>query len=344
MKLKVRKGLSVAVAALIAAGALAACGSKSASGSASGKKVVIALSNSFIGNSWRKQMVDSFTQAATAAKKDGRIADFVVTNADGTVQQQISQINGLILRKVNAIVIDSASPTALNGIIAKAVKAGITVVSFDGTVTSTDAYNLNYDFNGLGAHMVSFLANGIGDKGNVMIVRGVAGTVIDQQTYEGTMKELANHSNLKVVSTVYGNWDDATAQSAVSRVLSGLPQISAVIVNGGGYGVAQAFAAAKRPTPLIYLGNRGYELKWWSDQLAKDPYSTESSSTTPSVSTAAFWLALDIVDGAKPKHNLNMDFLTINAKDLPSYSNVPLDQVATKPYDEQFVKTTLLSQ
>ena len=62
-------------------------------------------------------MVDEFTQVATQAKEDGKIADFVVTNADGTVEQQISQINGLILKGVAAIVIDAASPVALNGVV-----------------------------------------------------------------------------------------------------------------------------------------------------------------------------------------------------------------------------------
>jgi ribose transport system substrate-binding protein len=344
-----RRGAILAtVAGLVLAGGLAGCGKDSGGGSSAGsgdkKKPVIALSNSFIGNSWRKQMVDVFTQTATKAKNDGLISDFVVTNADNTVEQQISQINGLILKKVDAILVDAASPTALNGVIGKAVKAGITVVSFDGTVTSQESYNLNYDFAGLGARMVQVLAKGIGDKGNVLMVRGVAGTVIDQQTHEGATKELANHPDLKVASTVYGNWDDATAQSAVARVLPGLPEIKAVVINGGGYGVAQAFAAAKRPAPLIYFGNRGYELKWWSEQIAKGAYPSESSSTTPSVSTAAFWLAVEILNGAKPKHDLKMDFLAITEKDLGEYKDLPLDAVAAKPYDSAYVKNNLLNQ
>ena len=228
--------------------------------------------------------------------------------------------------------------------ITKAVKAGITVVSFDGTVTSQESYNLNYDFTGLGQHMVQTLSKGVGGTGNVLVVRGVAGTVIDQQTYDGAKKELSSQPGLKVAGEVYGNWDDATAQSAVARVLPGLPEIKAVVINGGGYGVAQAFAAAKRPAPLIYFGNRGYELKWWTEQLGKCSYPTESSSTTPSVSTAAFWLAVEIINGAKPKHDLKMEFLTITAQDLPSYKDLPLDGVAAEPYDSAYVKNSLLNQ
>src|SRR5690242_13595556 len=102
--LAVATGLAVALS-------LAGCGSKSGGGTNTGssgkKKPVIALSNSFIGNSWRKQMVTAFTDTATKAKQDGQISDFVVTNADNTVEQQISQINGLILKKVDAILVDA---------------------------------------------------------------------------------------------------------------------------------------------------------------------------------------------------------------------------------------------
>jgi len=123
-----------------------------------------------------------------------------------------------------------------------------------------------------------------------------------------------------------------------------LPKIDGVIVNGGGYGVAQAFAAANLPTPLIYFGNRGYELKWWTEQLAKGAYPSESSSTTPAVSTAAFWLAVNVVHGATVKHDLKMDLLTITSQDLPNYKDVAVDAVATTTYDDAWVKAHLLNQ
>lgn len=342
---KLPRKLAALLVAIITILGLSACTSSTSGGDGkSGKKPVIALSNSFIGNSWRKQMVDAFTQLAEQQKKEGRISDFVVTNADGTVEQQISQINGLILKKVDAILIDAASPTALNGVIEKAEAAGIKVVTFDGTATSEKSYNLNYDFVGLGKRMVDVITKGINDQGNVLVVRGSAGTVIDKDEYQGIMDGLKAHPNVKMVGEVYGNWDDATAQSAVARLLPTLPKIDGVIVNGGGYGVAQAFEAAKQPVPLIYFGNRGYDLKFWQDQLAKGKYPSESASTTPSISTAAFWLALSIVEGATPAKNLKMDFLTITEADLAQYKDLPLDQVAAKTYDEKWVKDNLLTQ
>ena len=47
------------------------------------KKWVIALSNSYFGNTWWRQMVDAFKEAAEQAKKEGRIADYDIENGDG---------------------------------------------------------------------------------------------------------------------------------------------------------------------------------------------------------------------------------------------------------------------
>jgi ribose transport system substrate-binding protein len=64
---------------------------------ASQDKPVIALSNAYYGNTWRHQMVEAFEAAAKQAKADGKIADYMVLNGDGSVNQQSSQMADLIL-------------------------------------------------------------------------------------------------------------------------------------------------------------------------------------------------------------------------------------------------------
>ncbi len=71
---------------------------------------VIGLSNSYYGNTWRKQMVDTFVEAAEEAKAKGLIKDYIVMNGDGTQNQQIAQMNSLILQQVDAICINAFSP------------------------------------------------------------------------------------------------------------------------------------------------------------------------------------------------------------------------------------------
>jgi ribose transport system substrate-binding protein len=98
--------------------------------SAYGQKAYkIALSNSFYGNTWRKQMVDVMQKAANEAKAQGVISDFAVDNGDGTANTQLAQLNSLILSHPDAILINAASPTALNGAVTQAIQQGIKVIA-----------------------------------------------------------------------------------------------------------------------------------------------------------------------------------------------------------------------
>ena len=92
---------------------------------------------------------------------------------------QAAQIQNLILQGYDAIVINAASPTALNGAIKQACDAGIVVVSFDGTVTAPCAYRVVVDYKALGAEEVDQMAKLQPKGGNLLEIRGLAGTSID---------------------------------------------------------------------------------------------------------------------------------------------------------------------
>src|SRR6476660_1427647 len=236
-----------------------------ASGESGGKKWVIALSNSYYGNTWRRQMVEAFKEAAEQAKKEGRIADYIIENGDGSVNQQVAQMNGLILRGVDAIAINSASPTALNGVIEKACAAGIKVIAFDSIATAPCCYKLDFDFKTAHKDSTKFIIGELlGGKGNILVVRGVKGSAPDQMMYEGAMESLKQFPGAKVVGEVYGQATTAVAQAEVSKLLPSLPQIDAVLTQGGGddHGVVQAFEQAGRKPPIIEGGGSSNFLKW----------------------------------------------------------------------------------
>jgi ribose transport system substrate-binding protein len=96
-----------------------------------------------------------------------------------------------------------------------------------------------------------------------------------------------------------------------------LPDIVGVVTQGGdGYGAAQAFAAAGRDMPIIIMGNRHDELTWWKEQKDANGYETMSVSIAPGVSTLAFWVAQQILDGRDVPKDLVVPFLQIDQDNL----------------------------
>ena len=319
---------------------LALTASTAASADTSGKK--IALSNNYAGNSWRQAMLQSWAKVGKQAIADKVIAAAdAYTGADKEAPTQAAQIQNLILQGYDAIVVNAASPEALNGAVKQACDAGIVVVAFDGLVSEPCAYKVTVDLaETYGAEQVHQVAKRLPDGGNILYVRGLAGTSIDDDITKGVMSETAKHPNLKIVNSVNGNWDQTTAQKAVATVLPSLPAIAGVIDQGGdAYGTAQAFKIAGRPLPLIMLGNRQDELTWWKEQrAAPGGYDSWSASEAPGMVTFAFWVAQQVLDGKQVPNRVPMGILTIDSSEVEKYlASTPVGGVANVEYTQDQV-------
>jgi len=303
-------------ALLLAAALAATIAAMPASADTKDKK--IALSNNYAGNSWRQSMLKSWDKVTKQAVADGVVAAAdPFTTSENQVTEQAAQIQNLILQGYNAIVVNAASPDALNGVIKQACDAGITVVSFDGIVTEPCAWRIAVDFKKMGAVQLDYLADKMKDGGNLLEIRGLAGVFVDDEIHKGIEEGVGKHTQFKVVGSVHGDWAQEVAQKAVAGILPSLPEVKAVVTQGGdGYGAAQAFKAAGRPTPLIIMGNRQDELAWWKEQKDANGYETMSVSIAPGVSTLAFWVAQMILDGKEVPKDLVVPFLQINQADL----------------------------
>ncbi|MDB5525784.1 MAG: monosaccharide transporter substrate-binding protein family [Rhizobium sp.] len=287
-----------------------------AAGDTSGKK--IAFSNSFAGNSFRQVMVKSWEEVTAQAIKDGIISGATVVSASGNVTEQAGQIQNMILEGYDAIVLLAGSDTALNGVVKDACDAGIVVVAFAGIVTEPCAYVVNYDWASYGAQEVEFVAKKLNSKGNILEIRGMAGDSTDKDISDGIHEAIKKYPDIKIVGSVFGQWTGTTTQKEVATILPSLPQVDAVVGQGGdGYGAAKAFEASDRPMPIIVMGNRQDELAWWKAQNEKSGYDTFSISATPSVSQVAFWVAQQILAG----------------KDVPRKVMVPLLRIEPETRD-----------
>ena len=204
----------------------------------------IAFSNNYAGNSWRQAMLKSYDIVSKKAVADKIVgAADVFTTADKEVPTQAAQIQNLILQGYNAIVINAASPDALNGAIKQACDAGIVVVSFDGIVTEPCAYRVVVDFKDMGKQEVEQMAKFEPKGGNLLEIRGLAGTSIDDAIHAGILEGVKAHPDFKIVSSVTGDWDQTTAQKAVATFCPRCRRSSASSIR------AATAMARRRPSP-----------------------------------------------------------------------------------------------
>lgn len=304
---------------------------------------VIGLSNSFYGNTWRKQMVESFTEAAENAKSAGYIADYEIQNGDNTVNTQIAQINSFILEGVDAICMLAASPTALNDVIQQAMDQGITIVAFDSIIDLEGAYTMDYDWISMGECKTEYVMDAIGGAGNVIIVRGPSGAAPDEGIYKGIMNILDQYPDVKVAAEVLGEADATVTQEGILNIISSLPEIDAVITHCGAdsMGVVNAFESMGMEVPLTIGDNTAEFITWWAAQ-AENGYETLSVNSTPSCGAGALWVAVAILNGVEVPQNMYLPFIYITQDEIGDYSDLEAGMIASPYMSYEYVVENIL--
>ena len=300
----------------------------------------IGLSNSYFGNTWRKQMVDNFVEAAEEAKAEGLLGSYEVQNGDNTVNAQLAQMNSFILKGVDAVTMNAVSPTALNSVIKKAYDAGILIVAFDSTVSSPYAYTIDFDFVSYGEGVVDSVAKIAGEDAKVILVRGVSGSSPDEQMYAGNMAALEKYPNMEVVATVIGEASATKTQEEITKILPSLTEIDGVLTQGGGdaYGVAQAFAQTDAIEMPVIIGDNSAEfIQWWLGKKVENGYETASQGSTPSISSAALWVSLYILNGCEVPTKMMCQYFNVDQSNVEKFSELTPGTIVSPVFSREYV-------
>ena len=185
-----------------------------------------------------------------AAEKAG--AKVYVQSADANEQRQISQIENLISRGIDVLVIVPFNATVLTNTIKEAKKAGIKVVSYDRLILNADidAY-ISFDNEKVGEMQAEGVLK-LAPKGNYYLLGGAPTDNNAKMLREGQMKVLkpsVDKGDIKIVGQQWvKEWSASEAMSIVENALTANNnKIDAIVASNDGTagGAIQALAAQK---------------------------------------------------------------------------------------------------
>jgi len=203
----------------------------------------------------------SFTNGAKAEAQLLNV-NLIVMNANNSNSTQFNQVEDLIQRKVDAIILNPTDSDALVPAVKAANKAGIPVITLDRSVNGgkVDMYiaSNNVEYGKLEAEYAVKLLNG---SGNVVLLTGIPGASATRDRTKGIMEYLSQYPNIKIVANQTARFDMATAMSVMESILVAHPNINAVIAENDGMalGAIQAIKSAKSAgrTGIIVIGGDG---------------------------------------------------------------------------------------
>jgi ribose transport system substrate-binding protein len=278
------------------------------------KKYKIYLSNNFVGNDWRQQMLRSAEVAASKLPLSGRV-DLKINNVETTVQAQINALNNIIRERPDAILVDAGSGDALNPTIERACAAGIVVVTFDQVVTADCAYKLQSNFDSMGTNQAAWMVAALGGKGDVLIDRGLAGAPVAERfvtLFEDVLKQTPG---IKIVGYYNGDYALGPEQASVANLLAANPNVDGILTQAYGTGAIKALQdAGRKMVPIVAAAFNGTAVAC----LTTAGVTCVLGANPPYLSAEALRLAVDVLDGKKPASKAVL-------LDNPLLTNAPVD-------------------
>ncbi|QGG42324.1 rhamnose ABC transporter substrate-binding protein [Aeromicrobium yanjiei] len=232
--MKFNKKRASALTALVASAALtlSACGgSDSSEGSGSGtdgKSVSVTFLPKNLGNPY----FDTSDKGGKTAVKEfgGKFSE--VGPQEASPDAQVPFINTAAQQGVNALVVSANDPKAIGDALEEARDAGTKVVTFDSDVEPEyrDLFINQASAEGIAKVQVKMIAEQIGGKGQIAILSAAANAT-NQNTWIDLMKKdlEANHPDIELVDTVYGNDDDQTSFDKTSALLQKYPKLKGIV-------------------------------------------------------------------------------------------------------------------
>lgn len=271
---------------------------------------------------WRTQINNEMKREALFYP-DIRI-DFKCANDNS--KQQTADINELIEKGVDILVISPNEANEVTPAIEKAYDSGIPVLLVDRKINS-DKYTayIGADNYTLGIKAGEYISNILKGKGNIVELTGLKNSTPASERHNGLMKALENYPEIRLVAQADAKWFQNSAEEAFDSILNTNRKIDLVFAHNDRMALGAYNAAKKRNlnNKILFVG---------VDALAGKGYGVESiingelnaSFIYPTGGDKVIELAMNILQGKDYKKE------NLLSSDLVNKSNARIMQMQTE--------------
>ncbi|HET7399079.1 MAG TPA: substrate-binding domain-containing protein [Intrasporangium sp.] len=272
---------------------LAACGSSAspspgssgAGGTAGGqgpswcgpKKIVLGMTDGFGGNSWRLVTTAS---AKDEASKCPSVTDFQYADGQGNTQKAIADIQGMVAKGVNALVVFPDAGPAILPALRSAHAAGVVTVPYrvdpGGKAGSDFDVFVDTKFADAGRNWGEWIKKILPNGGNVLFLSGPPGNSQGRDEGKGLHEVLEAAGKYTFIGEQpfeVTNWDPAQTQKVLTAAIAQNKQIDVIVSDFGPslVGALPVFEQSGRSIPAIAASDGNVLSCFYEDHKAKNP-------------------------------------------------------------------------
>ncbi|MDX3517096.1 substrate-binding domain-containing protein [Streptomyces scabiei] len=221
-----------------------------------GKAVTIGFAGPQADHGW----LNAINQNAKSRAERYEEVTLEITEGSNDTAQQIGQIETLINKKVDVLVILPADGKALTQVGLKAMRAGIPVVNLDRIFNSPQAYRcwIGGDNYGMGLNAGTYIGEQLKDKGDARVIElaGLDNLELTKQRTKGFDDALKNYPNIKKVARQAAEFTVESGQAKMAQLLQAQSKFDALWNHDDdqGVGALRAIEQAGRDDFLMVGG------------------------------------------------------------------------------------------
>lgn len=178
-------------------------------------KIVIGLSMNTQTNPFFVDVKDGVQKAA-----DEKGIELHITDAQDDPATQMKDIENLITKQPDAIIIDTCDSDAIVASVEACNDAGIPVFTMDREANGGEVVaHIGYDAVKSGKIAGQYLVDTLGGKGNIVEIQGIMGTNVAKNRSDGFNSIIKENPDMKIVACQVANFDRAQAMSVMENIL-----------------------------------------------------------------------------------------------------------------------------
>ena len=274
------------------------------------KKIVIGFSQCTMVDEWRKTIVEEM-QREISFYRNYNIT-FIVKDAHDDNNQQIKDIQDLILKGIDLLIVSPNEAQQLTSTVEEVYDKGIPVIVIDRKINSSKytAY-IGADNLSIGNEAGYFAEELLKGKGNILEITGLAGSTPAIERSKGFHEIIDKYPEIRTTKIIAGEWLEEKTMKITDSLFYAFYDFNLIFAHNDFMAHAASISAKKHNIKTFIIGVDGLNTPKGGVNMVLEGF-IDGTVLYPTGGDKAIQLALDILTGKPYEKNINLSTYRID--------------------------------